>query len=109
MYLVSGQVCVVASQDTNASSHSQGPNVRRDPSEVAMNQLLFSIFFYMSYSNKCVNFFLYLVSGYKFRLALRQLVRCRRQVFTHLSMGGGGGGAVGVGGGGGEGFIFMEA
>lgn len=68
-----------------------------------MNQLLFSIFFYMSYSNKCVNFFLYLVSGYKFRLALRQLVRCRRQVFSHLSMGGGGGGAVGIGGGGGGG------
>ncbi|XP_070207788.1 neuromedin U receptor homolog nmur-2-like [Littorina saxatilis] len=52
------------------------PDINGDPDKVATNRLLFSVFFYMLYSNKCVNFFLYLVSGHKFRLALTHLVQC---------------------------------
>ena len=55
-----------------------------------MHQLLFSLFFYMLYSNKCVNFFLYFISGHKFRLALTQLMHCNHDGAADHSRRGGG-------------------
>ncbi|KAK7486074.1 hypothetical protein BaRGS_00022683 [Batillaria attramentaria] len=57
---------------------AKDPEIKTDPDKWAMNQLLFPVFFYMLYSNKCVNFFLYVVSGYKFRLALKQVFTWHR-------------------------------
>ena len=41
------------------------------------SQMLFSITFYMLYTNKCATFFVYLITGSRFRLGLRKLFfRC---------------------------------
>ncbi|XP_025083992.1 uncharacterized protein LOC112558022 isoform X2 [Pomacea canaliculata] len=54
---------------------SEGNEKANDPDKVALNRLLFSVFFYMLYSNKCINFFIYLASGSRFRQALVNVLR----------------------------------
>ncbi|XP_050412072.1 neuropeptides B/W receptor type 1-like [Patella vulgata] len=53
------------------------PDVYTDPVKNAANQLSFSVVFYLLYSNKCVNFCLYCVTGSRFRLALREILSCK--------------------------------
>ena len=53
-----------------------------DPIKNATETLVFNITFYMLYSNKCANFFMYCLTGRKFRdgltLALTNLFNCKR-------------------------------
>ncbi|XP_052085023.1 thyrotropin-releasing hormone receptor-like [Mytilus californianus] len=42
--------------------------------QTATTHFVFSLTFYMLYTNKCVNFFVYLVTGHRFRLGLKELI-----------------------------------
>lgn len=41
--------------------------------QTTTTHFVFSLTFYMLYTNKCVNFFVYLVTGHRFRLGLKEL------------------------------------
>ena len=50
------------------------PDLYNDPKTAATENLVFSITFYMLYSNKCANFMMYCATGSKFRDGLRMAV-----------------------------------
>ena len=51
--------------------------IYEDPAKASREQLVFSVTFYMIYTNKCANFFMYCVTGKRFRDGLRMNVnRC---------------------------------
>ena len=58
------------------------PDLYHDPDTAAKENLIFSITFYMLYSNKCANFLMYCVTGSKFREGLRMTFMtcfCRKE------------------------------
>lgn len=65
---------------------SQIPDLYTDPVKKAANQLAFSVVFYLLYSNKCVNFTIYCISGERFRLALREVLCCRSSRKRHVTI-----------------------
>ncbi|XP_071109236.1 neuropeptides capa receptor-like [Haliotis cracherodii] len=50
----------------------EGPEVQK------INGYVFSMVLYLLYSNKCVNFCLYCMTGSRFRMALREVITCKR-------------------------------
>lgn len=40
----------------------------------ATTHFVFSLTFYMLYTNKCVNFFVYMITGHRFRLGMKELI-----------------------------------
>lgn len=50
------------------------PDLYNDPDTASKENLIFSITFYMLYSNKCANFLMYCITGSKFREGLRMTV-----------------------------------
>ncbi|XP_041378046.1 uncharacterized protein LOC121390325 [Gigantopelta aegis] len=58
---------------THLAISSHISDLYTDPEKKATNHLTFSVVFYFLYSNKCVNFCLYCITGSRFRCALRYL------------------------------------
>ena len=60
------------------------PDMYSDPQTAAKENLIFSVTFYMLYSNKCANFLMYCATGSKFREGLRMTVMtclCQRKTW----------------------------
>ncbi|KAK7093961.1 growth hormone secretagogue receptor type 1-like [Littorina saxatilis] len=64
------------------TSQIQDPHT--DPENGKANALAFSVVFYLLYANKCVNFFVYCISGKKFRKTILNDVLCRLQCCRFL-------------------------
>ena len=62
---------------THLAISSHISDLYTDPEKKAANQLVFSVVFYLLYSNKCVNFCLYCITGSRFRHSLKELCLCK--------------------------------